>query len=189
MTASQKSDVKIHDKIYVDGKWTVPSGTGMLDVINSTTEEVMARVPDGTPADIDRAVKAARAALDAWSATIAEERAAYLNAITEGLTSRRNEIAAVIAEEVGMPLPLATAVQAGLPATVMGTYARLLGEYSFEEEIGNSLIVREPIGAVGCITPWNFPLHQVVAKLAPALAAGCTVVLKPSEVAPLTAFI
>jgi betaine-aldehyde dehydrogenase len=189
MTASQKSDVKIHDKIYIDGKWTGPSGSGMLDVINSTTEEVMARVPEGTPADIDRAVKAARAALESWSATTAEQRAAYLRAITEGLTGRRNEIAAVIAEEVGMPLPLATAVQAGLPATIMGSFAKLVGEYSFEERVGNSLIVREPIGVVGCITPWNFPLHQVVAKLAPALAAGCTVVLKPSEVAPLTAFI
>ncbi|HWX42060.1 MAG TPA: aldehyde dehydrogenase family protein [Blastocatellia bacterium] len=179
----------VRDKFYIAGKWTSPSGAAMLDVINSTTEEVMDEVPDGTPADIDRAVKAARAALDLWSATPAQQRARYLKALTEGLTNRRNEIAAVIAEEVGMPLPLATAVQAGLPATIMGSFAKLLDQYSFEEKIGNSLIVREPIGVVGCITPWNFPLHQVVAKLAPALAAGCTVVLKPSEVAPLTAFI
>ena len=88
-----------------------------------------------------------------------------------------------------MPLPLATMVQAGMPAMVMGSYAKLLGGYSFEEQIGNSLIVKEAVGVVGCITPWNFPLHQVIAKVAPALAAGCTVVLKPSEVAPLTAFI
>ena len=189
MTASKKSDVTVRDKFYIAGKWTSPSGPGMLDVINSTTEEVMGRVPDGTPTDIDQAVKAARAALDSWSATPAQQRAGYLKALTEGLTNRRNEIAAVIAEEVGMPLPLATAVQAGLPATIMGSFAKLLDQYSFEEKIGNSLIVREPIGVVGCITPWNFPLHQVVAKLAPALAAGCTVVLKPSEVAPLTAFI
>jgi aldehyde dehydrogenase (NAD+) len=189
MSATQRSDITVRDKFYIAGKWTSPSGSGMLDVINSTTEEVMGRVPDGTPADIDQAVKAARAALDSWSATAAQQRAGYLKALTEGLANRRNEIAAVIAEEVGMPLPLATAVQAGLPATIMGSFAKLLGEYSFEEKIGNSLIVREPIGVVGCITPWNFPLHQVVAKLAPALAAGCTVVLKPSEVAPLTAFI
>jgi aldehyde dehydrogenase (NAD+) len=189
MTASQKSDVTVRDKFYIAGKWISPTGSGMLDVINSTTEEVMGRVPDGTPADIDQAVKAARAALDSWSATPAQQRAGYLKALTEGLANRRNEIAAVIAKEVGMPLPLATAVQAGLPATIMGSFAKLLDQYSFEEKIGNSLIVREPIGVVGCITPWNFPLHQVVAKLAPALAAGCTVVLKPSEVAPLTAFI
>src|SRR5262249_6744145 len=86
-------------------------------------------------------------------------------------------------------LPLATAVQAGLPAVVMGAYAKMLDDYSFEEQIGNSLVVREAVGVVGCITPWNFPLHQIVAKVAPALAAGCTVVLKPSEIAPLTAFI
>src|SRR5690349_15077128 len=101
MTASQKSDVKIHDKFYIAGKWTSPSGSGMLDVINSTTEEVMGRVPDGTPIDIDQAVKAARAALDSWSATPAQQRAGYLKALTEGLANRRNEIAAVIAEEVG----------------------------------------------------------------------------------------
>jgi len=88
-----------------------------------------------------------------------------------------------------MPLPLATAVQAGLPALVCGSYAKLLGEFQFEEQVGNSLVVKEPVGVVGCITPWNYPLHQVVAKVAPALAAGCTVVLKPSEVAPLTAFV
>src|SRR5262249_38795382 len=99
------------------------------------------------------------------------------------------EIASIIAAEVGMPLPLATAVQSGLPPVVMGYYSGLLADYSFEEKINNSLVVKEPVGVVGCITPWNYPLHQVVAKVAPALAAGCTVVLKPSEVAPLTAFI
>jgi betaine-aldehyde dehydrogenase len=161
----------------------------MIDVIDSTTEEVMARIPEGTPADIDRAVSAARAAFVSWAETAKEERAKYLEAISARLAARRDEIAAVIAAEVGMPLPLATAVQAGLPAMVMGSYAKLLADYSFEEHVGNSLIVREPVGVVGCITPWNYPLHQVVAKIAPALAAGCVVVLKPSEVAPITAFI
>jgi len=158
-------------------------------VINSTTEEVMGRVPEGTAEDINKAVAAAHAAFDSWSATAAAERAGFLQKIAAGLAARQNEIAGIIAAEVGMPLPLATMVQAGMPAMVMGSYAKLLGDYSFEEQIGNSLVVKEPVGVIGCITPWNYPLHQVVAKVAPALAAGCTVVLKPSEVAPLTAFI
>jgi betaine-aldehyde dehydrogenase len=149
----------------------------------------MGRVPEGSSEDINRAVAAASAAFDSWSATTAGERAGYLQKIAAGLVARQNEIAAIIAAEVGMPLPLATMVQAGMPAMVMGSFAKLLGDYSFEEQIGNSLVVKEPVGVIGCITPWNYPLHQVVAKVAPALAAGCTVVLKPSEVAPLTAFI
>lgn len=189
MTASPKPEVSVHEKFYVNGEWVEPAGKGMLDVINSTTEEVMGRVPAGAAEDINRAVAAARAAFDSWSGTPADERAGFLQKISAGLAARQNEIAAIIASEVGMPLPLATAVQAGMPAMVMGSYAKLLADYSFEEQIGNSLVVKEPVGVVGCITPWNYPLHQVVAKIAPALAAGCTVVLKPSEVAPLTAFI
>lgn len=189
MTASRKPEVSVHDKLYVNGEWVEAAGNGMLDVTNSTTEEVMGRVPEGTPEDINRAVAAARAAFDSWSTTPATERAAFLEKIAAGLVARQSEIAAIIASEVGMPLPLATMVQAGMPAMVMGSYAKLLGDYSFEEQIGNSLVMKEPVGVVGCITPWNYPLHQVVAKVAPALAAGCTVVLKPSEVAPLTAFV
>jgi aldehyde dehydrogenase (NAD+) len=189
MTASRQPEVSVREKLYVNGEWVEPAGKGMLDVINSTTEEVMGRVPEGAAQDINRAVAAARAAFDSWSATPAAERAGFLQKIAAGLVARQNEIAAIIASEVGMPLPLATMVQAGMPAMVMGSYAKLLGDYSFEEQIGNSLVVKEPVGVIGCITPWNYPLHQVVAKVAPALAAGCTVVLKPSEVAPLTAFI
>ena len=189
MTASRQPEVSVREKLYVNGEWVEPAGKGMLDVINSTTEEVMGSVPEGTAEDINRAVAAARAAFDSWSATPAAERAGFLQKIAAGLVARQSEIAAIIASEVGMPLPLATMVQAGMPAMVMGSYAKLLGEYSFEEQIGNSLVVKEPVGVIGCITPWNYPLHQVVAKFAPALAAGCTVVLKPSEVAPLTAFI
>ena len=188
MTASKREDVKVYDKLYVNGEWIEPAGSNLLEVINSTTEEVMGRIPEGTPEDVNRAVAAARAAFDSWSATSIEERAGFLQRVSEGLAARQEEIGAIIASEVGMPLPLATAVQAGLPARVCGSYAKLLGEYKFEEQIGNSLVVKEPVGVVGCITPWNYPLHQVVAKVAPALAAGCTVVLKPSEVAPLTAF-
>jgi betaine-aldehyde dehydrogenase len=189
MTASRQPEVSVREKLYTNGEWVEPAGKGMLDVINSTTEEVMGRVPEGAAEDINRAVAAARRAFDSWSATSAAERAGFLQKIAAGLAARQNEIAAIIASEVGMPLPLATMVQAGMPAMVMGSYAKLIGDYSFEEQIGNSLVVKEPVGVIGCITPWNFPLHQVVAKVAPALAAGCTVVLKPSEVAPLTAFI
>jgi betaine-aldehyde dehydrogenase len=188
MTAS-KPEVKVHDKLYINGKWAAPVGKGLLDVTNSTTEEVMGRIPEGTPEDVNAAVAAARAAFDSWSCLGIEERAGYLQRIAEGLGARQSEIAAIIASEVGMPLPLATAVQAGLPAMVMGSFAKLLNDYKFEEQIGNSLVVKEAVGVVGCITPWNYPLHQVVAKVAPALAAGCAVVLKPSEVAPLTAFV
>jgi aldehyde dehydrogenase (NAD+) len=189
MTASRPTYVKEHNKLYLNGEWVQPAGSRTLEVINSTTEEVMGRIPEGTPEDVDRAVAAARAAFDSWSATSAADRAAFLQKISAGLAARQNEIAEIIASEVGMPLPLATMVQAGMPAMVMGSFAKLLGEYSFEEQIGNSLVLKEPVGVVGCITPWNYPLHQVVAKVAPALAAGCTVVLKPSEVAPLTAFV
>ena len=189
MTASPQEQVNVRERLYVDGKWIQPAGNGMLDVINSTTEEVMGRVPEGTVEDINRAVTAARKAFESWAGTSPDERAEFLQKIAAGLSSRQGEIASIIASEVGMPLPLATAVQAGLPALVMGNYAKLLSDYSFEEQIGNSLVLKEPVGVIGCITPWNYPLHQVVAKVAPALAAGCTVVLKPSEVAPLTAFI
>ncbi len=189
MAASPALAVKTHDKLYINGEWTHSEGTGMLEVINSTTEQVMGRIPNGNEADIDRAVQAAAQAFEAWSTTTAEERSDFLTKISEALTARQGEIARLIAAEVGMPLPLATAVQAGLPPVVAGSYAKLLRDYSFEEQIKNSWIVHEPVGVVGCITPWNFPLHQVVNKVAPALAAGCTVVLKPSEVAPLTAFL
>jgi len=189
MEASAKINTSVHDRIYVNGEWIPSTGTGLIDVINSTTEEVMGKVAEGTAEDVDKAVAAARAAFDSWSATSVEARAAYLQQISEKLAARKDEVAALIASEVGMPLPLATAVQAGMPAMVMGSYAKMLSEFQFEEKIGNAVVVKEPVGVVGCITPWNYPLHQVVAKVAPALAAGCTVVLKPSEVAPLTAYI
>lgn len=180
---------RIYDRFYINGQWISPVGSGMIDVINSTTEEVMGQVPEGSAQDINAAVAAARAAFDSWSMTTAAERANYLQQIAARLTERRDEVADVIANEVGMPLPLSLAIQAATPINTFSQYAKLLGEYQFEEETGNSLVVREPIGVVGCITPWNYPLHQVAGKVAPALAAGCTVVLKPSEVAPVTAFI
>src|SRR5262245_5802417 len=189
MEATAKSEMKVHDKLYINGQWVKSTGTSTIDVINSTTEEVMGRIPEGTPEDIVAAVRAAKAAFEKWSTTSIEERARFLQLISDKLNARKEEIASLIANEVGMPLPLATAVQAGMPVSVMGSYAKILSDFKFEEQIGNAQVVKEPIGVVGMITPWNFPLHQVVNKVAPALAAGCTVVLKPSEVAPLTAFI
>lgn len=190
MEAAKKENIIVRDKFFIGGEWVEPAGSGMIDVINSTTEEVMGKVPEGLSEDADRAVAVAKIAFQRWSEASPETRAKYLADAAEKLKERQNEIALLIAKEVGMPLPLATAVQAGMPLANMKFYAKLAASYKFEDEpVGNAAIVREPVGVVACITPWNFPLHQVVAKVAPALAAGCTVVLKPSEVAPLTAFV
>jgi aldehyde dehydrogenase (NAD+) len=175
-------------KIYIDGAWVESTGTGTIDVINATTEEVIGRVAQGTADDAEKAAAAARAALPGWSATPVEERAKFLQRLAEGLQARSEEIAQVITAEVGTPFFISQIAQAGLPGMIAGSYVQIAQEFPFEETIGNSLVVREPIGVVACITPWNYPLHQVVAKVAPALAAGCTVVLKPSELAPLSAY-
>lgn len=179
----------VRDTIYIDGAWVQSSGKGTLPVVNSTTEEVMGTIPDGTTEDVDRAVAAAKAAFPAWAATAVEERAKYCSRIAEGIGARMDEIATLVSEEVGMVKPLSLLVQAGLPYNSFNVIQSIVDEFPFEEHSGNSLIVREPIGVVGCITPWNYPLHQIAAKVAFALAAGCTIVLKPSEVAPLNAFV
>jgi aldehyde dehydrogenase (NAD+) len=179
----------VRDKIYINGSWVASTGSGTLDVIDSTTEEVMATIPEGTAEDVDKAVQAAAAAFPGWAATSREERSKLLVRIGEALAARTDEIAAIISHEVGMPMTLSGTVQVGLPAGAFADAAAAAESFPWEEEIGNSLVVREPVGVVGAITPWNFPLYQVVLKVAPALAAGCTVVLKPSEVAPINAFI
>jgi len=176
-------------QLYIGGAWVPPLGTGTLEVVNSTTEQVMGSVPAGVPADVDRAVAAARAAFAGWAGTPPAERAGYLTRIGEELWARTDEVAELIAREVGTPRHLAKAVQVGLPLTTFAAQADQVAALVAEEEVGNALITREPVGVVGSITPWNYPLHQIVAKVAPALAAGCTVVLKPSEVAPLNAFV
>ena len=181
--------MKVYDKIYVDGAWVSPHGQGQLDVVDSTTEEVMASVPAADATDVDRAVQAARAAFDGWAATTPEERAKFLTRINEGLAARMDELANVVSHEVGMPKNLSKMIQVGLPMNSFAQAAQLAETFAFEEQVGNSLVLREPIGVVGCITPWNYPLHQIAAKVAFAMAAGCTVVLKPSEVAPVNAMI
>ncbi len=179
----------VRDRFYIGGEWVQPEGRDTLEVVNSTTEEVMGSVPAGTPADVDRAAAAARAAFESWSQTSPEERAELLGAIAMGLEERAEEIAALVARELGMPLPLSMMIQAGLPRMSFASMPEIMAETVWEEMLGNSLVVREPVGVVGAITPWNYPLHQVSAKVAPALAAGCTVALKPSEVTPLNAFV
>ncbi len=176
-------------KLYIGGEWIAPAGDGTIEVINPSTEEPIGSVPEGTPEDVDRAVKAAQEAFPAWSQKPVEQRAAALEAIANGLGERAQEIAALIAQEVGMPLKLAQTIQAGLPRMDFASMPQAIADTKWEEEIGNSLVVREPIGVVGAITPWNYPLHQIAAKVAPALAAGCPIVVKPSEVAPLNAFV
>ncbi len=179
----------VRDKFYIGGQWVAPSASETIDVHNAGTGEVMGRVPAGSEKDIDAAVAAARAALEGWSATAVERRAEFLRKISEGLKARADELAKTIAQEVGMPVKLSGRIQAGLPIANFANYASLVREFRFEERVGNSLVVREPVGVVGAITPWNYPLHQITLKVAPALAAGCTVVLKPSEIAPFNAFI
>ncbi|MDO9307884.1 MAG: aldehyde dehydrogenase family protein [Deltaproteobacteria bacterium] len=179
----------VKEKLYIDGNWVSSVGNGYLEVTNPTTEELIGRVPAASRLDAGQAVAAARRAAEAWGCAPIAERAEYLAKIQRGLAARADDIAGTITAEVGMPIKLSRRIQAGLPVAVWESYVKLLGEYAFEERIGNSLVLREPVGVAVCITPWNYPLHQAVAKVAPALAAGCTVVLKPSEVAPLSAFI
>src|SRR5947209_8762093 len=183
------ADIQVRDKLYIDGAWVPSTGSDTIEVINSATEEVMGRVPEATPADIDAAVAAAKRAFETWSTTSAEERSKYLQRIAEGLQARTMDIANVVAQELGMPINLSMIIQAGLPTVTFSSMPQLIDEIPWEETVGNSLVVKEPIGVVGAITPWNYPLHQIANKVAPALAAGCTVVLKPSEVTPLNAFI
>ncbi|MGR6318574.1 aldehyde dehydrogenase family protein [Micromonospora soli] len=175
--------------LHLAGEWVDPADDGSIPVENPATGEIVGQVPAGTPADVDRAVAAARAAFPGWAATAPAERAGHLDRLHAALAARADEIARTVAYELGTPLKLATRVQAGLPLTVLRSMVDLAARPPAEETVGNSLVVREPVGVVGAITPWNYPLHQVVAKVAPALAAGCTVVLKPSELTPLTAYL
>lgn len=176
-------------KLFINGRWDSSATGRHLEVINPASEAPIGRIPAASAVEADRAVRSARAAFSSWGHTPADVRGAYLEKIHQGIVARQEEIARTITSEVGMPLKLSRRIQAGLPAAVLESYVKLLADYRFEERINNSLVVRESAGVAACITPWNYPLHQVIAKVAPALAAGCTVVLKPSEVAPLSAFL
>ncbi|GHC41452.1 aldehyde dehydrogenase family protein [Streptomyces cinnamoneus] len=176
-----------HDGMYIDGSWRPAAGRDTTEVVNPADEQVIGVVPAGTAEDVDAAVRAARAALPAWAATPPARRGEYLAALRDALAARQEEVAATVTAELGSPTGFALRVHAGVPVAVAGSYAELAAEHAFEERIGNSTVLHEPVGVVAAITPWNYPLHQIVAKVAPALAAGCTVVLKPAEDTPLTA--
>jgi aldehyde dehydrogenase (NAD+) len=176
-------------RLYVGGAWIDSAGERTIDVLNPATEQVIGRVAEGTATDVDRAVAAAKEAFPGWSALSPLERAAYLQSAAALLTARTDEVGQLISDDMGMPLGFAKMIQVGLPAFNLAHFADLARTFAFDgEQVGNSVIVREPVGVVGCITPWNYPLHQVVLKVGAALAAGCTVVVKPSEVAPLSAY-
>ncbi|MEV7127009.1 aldehyde dehydrogenase family protein [Streptomyces sp. NPDC093260] len=179
--------MKAHDGMYIDGAWRPAVGRDVIEVVNPADEQVIATVPAGTAEDVAAAVRAARAALPGWAATPPAGRAARLAALRDVLAARKDEISETVTAELGSPLAFSQAVHASVPIAVAGSYAGLAATYAFEEVVGNSTVFHEPVGVVGAITPWNYPLHQIVAKVAPALAAGCTVVLKPAEDTPLTA--
>ncbi|MCK8436263.1 aldehyde dehydrogenase family protein [Streptomyces sp. D2-8] len=179
--------MKAHDGMYIGGAWRPAAGQDVIEVVNPVDEQVIGTVPAGTAEDVDSAVRAARAALPDWAATPPAERAARLAALRDVLVTRADEIAGTVTAELGSPLKFSQAVHAGVPIAVTGSYAELAATYAFEEKTGNSVVHQEPVGVVAAITPWNYPLHQIVAKVAPALAAGCTVVVKPAEDTPLVA--
>jgi aldehyde dehydrogenase (NAD+) len=169
---------------WINGAWSTWSGASIA-VENPSTGQQIAKIPAGTAADVDQAVASARAAYPAWRALAVPDRAALLDKVADELEARADDIATLIATDMGMPVKLARLIQTNLPIASFRTAARLARDFDFVRPIGNSRVFMEPVGVVGCITPWNYPLHQIAAKVAFALAAGCTVVLKPSEVAPL----
>ena len=177
----------VYDRHYFDGAWQRATSQETIDVFDSISEGVMATVPAGTPEEVDAAVAAANRAFPSWSATGIDERADLLVEISDGLAARAAELAEVITRETGMAQRLSRPIQVGMPVKSFRIAADALRAHRFEGTVGNSLVVHEPIGVVGCITPWNYPLHQIASKVAYALAAGCVVVVKPSEVAPVDA--
>lgn len=179
--------MQIHESNYIDGKWTVSSGTTRIPVVNPANDQVIAEVVAGTAADVDAAVAAARAAFPVWSATPVGERADYLTAIAGKMAERSEGLARTISSEMGCPIKISRAVQLRLPLNSFAEAANIVRGYEFESEYRGSTIVREPFGVLGAITPWNYPLHQIALKVAYGLAAGNTVVVKPSEVTPLCA--
>jgi len=174
---------------YIYGAWITPQDLKTLPVINPATEKAFATVSLGTAQDVDAAANAARAAFDDYAATSREERIGYLQKISEGYQARYADIAGAISEEMGAPMKLSMEAQAAAGLGHFQTSIAILKDYPFEEEKNGFELVKEPIGVVGLITPWNWPVNQIACKVAPALAAGCTMVLKPSEIAPVSAYI
>ena len=175
-------------KLYVDGSWADPLGDRRIDVLNPATETIVASVPQGTSGDIDRAVAAAVRAFGGWSTMPVADRQRYLHALAEELRHQAAEIADTIVAELGMPIDATLDVQALGAAEILQSYADEMDTVAWEHKLGNSLVVKEPVGVVGAITPWNYPLYQIASKAGGALAAGSTVVIKPSELTPLNAY-
>ncbi len=178
-----------YNKFYINGEWVEPAGRETIDVINPATEEAFATISMGTAEDVDAAAKAARAAFPAWSQSSVEERKTVLQKIMAGIQARAGDLAAAITSEMGAPVGLANAAQVPSGLGHFAAVLPVLENYKFQETRGSTLIVKEAAGVCGFITPWNWPLNQIACKVAPALAAGCTIVLKPSEVAPINAYI
>ena len=176
------------DNFYIDGQWVSAASPRRIDVITPRTGEILGCVPEATFEEAEAAIRAARSARQRWTTLSPHERAGFLDRIADELQAQAGAIASLICDEVGTPIKLARRIQTDLPIANLRAHAAQLRTLSLEERIGDSLIVREPVGVVAAITPWNYPLHQIVLKVAAALAAGCTVVLKPSELAPLNAY-
>jgi len=176
-------------KFYIDGQWVDPVTPKTLDVINPATEEPCAKISMGSAADVDKAVTAARAAFESFSQTTREERLELLNNIAEAFKKRYDDVAQAISMEMGAPMTLATKAQAATGIGHLKSTMKVLKDYPFEEVRGTTMLRHEPVGVCGLITPWNWPINQITCKVAPALAAGCTMVLKPSEVAPVNAYL
>jgi aldehyde dehydrogenase (NAD+) len=176
-------------KFYIDGAWVEPATPSMLGIINPATEETLAQISLGSKLDVDRAAMAARRAFATYSVTSVEARLSWLHKIIEGFRARLPELARMMTLEMGAPITFATQRQATVALFHFEEAARVLANYKFEERMGTGIVRREPIGVCGLITPWNWPLNQAASKVAPALATGCTVVLKPSEIAPLSAML
>lgn len=182
------SDLYTRRHHWIDGAWTLPEVEAEIALVDPTTEQRLGAAPAGTAADVDRAVHVAARAFESWSRTTVAERQALLRRFADGMEARGQELADVITAEVGAPVNIALPAQVGFPLNVLRSHVDILDDFDFTDEIANSLILKEAVGVVGAISPWNFPIQLVMAKLAPALAAGCTVVLKPSEYTPLTAY-
>jgi acyl-CoA reductase-like NAD-dependent aldehyde dehydrogenase len=177
-----------YNQIYVGGEWIASTNPATIPVVNPATEEIIAEVPAGSAEDADKAVAAARLAFGAWSATPPAERGKFVARMAEALQGRAEELAASISAEVGTPIKVAPGLQVAGPLANFANYAVLAEDFAWEERVGTAVVIKAPVGVVVAITPWNFPLNQALDKIAPALVAGCTVIWKPSEVAPLTAW-
>ncbi|MDP2329460.1 MAG: aldehyde dehydrogenase family protein, partial [Reyranella sp.] len=176
-------------KFYIDGAWVDPAVMKTVPVVNPATEEKIYDVAVGSKADVDKAVAAARRAFETFSVTTREERIELLGRIIEAYKARAKDIALAISDEMGAPMMMAERAQAGSGLGHLMSTLQVLKDYPFEEKVGSAIVVREPVGVIGMITPWNWPLNQIACKVAPAIAAGCTMLLKPSEFTPTSALI